>query len=55
MKLSALLFALFFVVSQGFSQPKSLHLQASANGRYLQWSADKLFFINDKFEEKSTL
>lgn len=46
MKLSALLFALFFVVSQGFSQPKSPYLQVSANGRYLQWSVDKPFFIN---------
>jgi len=55
MKLSALLFALFLVVSQGFSQPKSPYLQVSANGRYLQWSVDKPFFINDKFEEKSNL
>ncbi len=30
----------------GFSQPKQLVLQPSTNGRYLQWSDGKPFFIN---------
>jgi len=46
MKYSAFFFALIFSISIGFSQPKSPFLQTSINGRYLQWSADKPFFIN---------
>jgi hypothetical protein len=46
MKRSILFFALFFVLSVAISQPKSLFLQASANGRFIQWSDGKPFFIN---------
>ena len=46
MKLLSLFFALLSTFSMGFSQQKSLYLQPSINGRYLQWSTDKPFFIN---------
>lgn len=46
MKFSSLLFAFFFILSSGFSQPKPLTIQPSANGRFLQYSDGKPFFIN---------
>lgn len=46
MKPLSVLFALFFILLQGFSQQKSAYLQPSINGRYLQWGEEKPFFIN---------
>jgi hypothetical protein len=45
-KLTLLIFALFLSSLLGLSQAKPTPLQVSANGRYLQWSIDKPFFIN---------
>ena len=39
-------FTLFLAFLVGYPQTKPIYLQTSANGRYLQWSADKPFFIN---------
>ncbi|HAQ18934.1 MAG TPA: hypothetical protein DCR40_06820 [Prolixibacteraceae bacterium] len=46
MKRLTLFIALFFVLSAAISQQKSLLLQPSANGRFVQWSDGKPFFIH---------
>jgi len=46
MKRSVLFLALSFLLTTAFSQQKSLFLQSSANGRFIQWSDGKPFFIN---------
>ena len=46
MSRSILSFALLFILTVAFSQQKSLFLQPSANGRFIQWSDGKPFFIN---------
>lgn len=46
MNRSVLFVALFFILTTAFSQQKSLFLQTSSNGRFIQWSDGKPFFIN---------
>jgi len=46
MKYLCLLLTTLVCFTFGFAQTKPQYLQASANGRYLQWSEDKPFFIN---------
>lgn len=46
MKRLSLALGLSLFLFSGYAQPKVPYLQISANGRYLQWSADKPFFIN---------
>lgn len=46
MKYFSLLPTFLLLILAGYAQTKPQYLQVSANGRYLQWSEDKPFFIN---------
>lgn len=46
MKCFYLIFALLLILQSIHSQPKPQYLHVSSNGRYLQWSDDKPFFLN---------